>query len=249
VPIPNLSGGQRRLDGALAHYLVRVLRLRAGDAFVAFDPANSREADATTVWAEDDGITVEFRTPREAPARTSRSLTWIQGLAKAAKCDAVVRDATELGATRIVVVQTKRSVVKLERERSETRRARWARIAEQAARQSGRSDVPLVDAPCPWLDALARVDSADARFCLWEGAIEPLAPPLFDALARGGSLAFACGAEGGLDDSEVSQARARGWILVTLGRRMLRTETVAAAALGAVQVWTGLFECSNKKPG
>jgi 16S rRNA (uracil1498-N3)-methyltransferase len=228
----------------LAHYLVRVLRLRAGNTFVAFDPTSSHEADATTVWAEDDAITVQFGEPRAA-VRTSRGLTWIQGLAKADKCDAVVRDATELGATRVVMVATKRSVVKLARERSETRQARWARIAEQAARQSGRSDAPIVDAPSAWPDALARVDSRDARFCLWEHAVEPLAPPLFDALAQGGSLAFACGAEGGLDEGEVSLARERGWLLVALGSRMLRTETVAAAVLGAVQVWTGLFERST----
>ena len=245
VPIANLAVGQRRLDGALAHYLVRVLRLRAGDAFIAFDATSLHEADATAVWADDDSITVRFGAPREAAVRTSRGLTWIQGLAKADKCDAVVRDATELGATRVVVVATRRSVVKLERERSEARRARWARIAEQAARQSGRSDVPLVDAPCPWPEALERVDSVDARFCLWEGAVDPLAAPLFDALARSVPLAFACGPEGGLDAGEVSQARARGWTLVTLGPRMLRTETVAAAVLGAVQVWTGLFERST----
>lgn len=242
VPVANLAVGQRRLDGALAHYLVRVLRLRAGDAFVAFDPTSSQEADATAVWAEADAIAVQFGALRKAAAPTLRGLTWIQGLAKGDKCDAVVRDATELGATRLVVVSTKRSVVKLEPERTEARLARWARIAEQAARQSGRGDVPLVDPPCAWPDALARVGAHDARFCLWEHAVEPLAPRLFDALAQGEALAFACGAEGGLDEDEVSLARAHGWIPVTLGRRTLRTETVAAAVLGAVQVWTGLFE-------
>jgi 16S rRNA (uracil1498-N3)-methyltransferase len=242
VPISSLAVGQRRLDGALAHYLVRVLRLRAGDTFVAFDPTSSFEADATTVWAGDDAVTVQFGALREAAVRTSRGLTWIQGLAKGDKCDAVVRDATELGATRLLVVSTKRSVVKLERERSEARQARWTRIAEQAARQSGRGDVPLVDPPCAWPDALARVNATDTRFCLWEQAVEPLAPRLFDALAQGEPLAFACGAEGGLCEDEVSLARAQGWVVVTLGPRMLRTETVAAAVLGAVQVWTGLFE-------
>ena len=55
APIPELAPGERRLEGALAHYLVRVLRLRAGDTFVAFDPATAREADAVTVWADHDG--------------------------------------------------------------------------------------------------------------------------------------------------------------------------------------------------
>ena len=80
------------------------------------------------------------------------------------------------------------------------------------------------------------------RFCLWEQATEPLAPPLFDgARAPGVPLAFACGPEGGLEDARGRRGRARaGWLVVSLGPFALRTETVAAAVLGAVRVWEGL---------
>jgi 16S rRNA (uracil1498-N3)-methyltransferase len=246
APIPDLAPGERRLEGALAHYLARVLRLRAGDAFIAFDPATAREADAVTVWTDQDTITVRFGALRESLTRATRELTWIQGLAKGDKCDAVVRDATELGATRVMVATTRRSVVKLDAARAAERQARWARIASEAARQSGRSDAPLVDAPRPWTEALTRAAdtgraAADGvRFCLWEQATDPLAPPLFEALARGVPLAFACGPEGGLEAPEVDEARSRGWLVVSLGPFALRTETVAAAVLGAVRVWSGL---------
>jgi len=248
APIPDLSPGERRLEGAVAHYLSRVLRLRAGDAFIAFDPATAREAEATTVWTDQDTITVRFGPLRAGSARAARGLTWIQGLAKGDKCDAVVRDATELGATRVVVAVTRRSIVKLDAARASERQARWARIASEAARQCGRSDAPLVDAPCPWGEALARAAENDADdggagsalFCLWELATEPLAPPLFEALARAVPIAFACGPEGGLEAREVEDARSRGWRVVSLGPFALRTETVAAAVLGAVRVWTGL---------
>jgi len=245
APIPDLAPGERRLEGAVAHYLARVLRLRAGDAFVAFDPATAREADAVTVWTDQDTITVRFGSLREGLARAARDLTWIQGLAKGDKCDAVVRDATELGATRVIVATTRRTVVKLDAARATERQARWARIASEAARQCGRSDAPLVDPPRPWTDALARVadpvtGTDGVRFCLWEQATDPLAPPLFEALARGVPLAFACGPEGGLEAPEVDEARSRGWLVVSLGPFALRTETVAAAVLGAVRVWSGL---------
>jgi 16S rRNA (uracil1498-N3)-methyltransferase len=240
APIPDLAAGERRLEGAVAHYLARVLRLRAGDAFVAFDPATARESDALTVWTDQDTITVRFGALREGTSRAARGIAWIQGLAKGDKCDAVVRDATELGATHLLVAVTRRSVVKLDATRAAERQARWARIAQEAARQSGRSDAPRVDAPCPWNDALARVAGDAARFCLWERATEPLAPALFDALARDAPLAFACGPEGGLEEREVDEARARGWTVVSLGPMALRTETVAAAVLGAVRVWSGL---------
>jgi 16S rRNA (uracil1498-N3)-methyltransferase len=245
APIPDLAPGERRLEGAVAHYLARVLRLRAGDAFIAFDPATARESEAVTVWTDQDTITVRFGALRDGLARAARELTWIQGLAKGDKCDAVVRDATELGATRVMVATTRRSVVKLDAARSVERQARWARIASEAARQCGRSDAPLVDAPRPWLDALARAEDAAgeadaARFCLWEQATDPLAPPLFEALTRRVPLAFACGPEGGLDGREVDEARSRGWLVVSLGPFALRTETVAAAVLGAVRIWGGL---------
>jgi 16S rRNA (uracil1498-N3)-methyltransferase len=239
APVPGLSPGEQRLGGALAHYLSRVLRLQAGDAFVAFDPQSGSEADAVVVWADPDAVTVRFGAAREGAVAQARPITFIQGLAKGDKCDEVVRDATELGATRVVVATTKRSVVKLDASRGAERQARWARIAQEAARQSGRSDAPRVDAPCPWREAILRVESEAARFCLWERATEPLGPALFEALASRSPLAFACGPEGGLESGEVDEARDAGWRVVSLGPQALRTETVAAAVLGAVRVWGG----------
>ena len=170
-----------------------------------------------------------------------QALAWIQGLAKGHKCDEIVRDLTELGATRIIVVPTARRVVRLDATRNSERQARWGRIAQEAARQCGRSDPPTVETPTRWTDALTRVPGDAARFCLWEEAAEPLAPALLEGIARGAALAFACGPEGGLEATEAEQARAAGWHLASLGAFTLRTETVAAAVLGAVRVWTDAF--------
>jgi 16S rRNA (uracil1498-N3)-methyltransferase len=242
VPIADLTAGERQLDAATAHYVGRVLRLRAGDAFVAFDPATGREADARAHLVGADAVTVRIEVLRPGGAPDTRDVTWIQALAKADKCDAVVRDATELGATRIIVAVAKRSVVRLDADRAASRASRWERIAREAARQCGRSHAPAVDVPAPWHEALARVTAEHARFCLWERATEPLGVPLLDALSRSAPLAFACGPEGGLDETEVEVARSSGWRVVSLGRRILRTETVAAAVLGAVAVWSASIE-------
>jgi 16S rRNA (uracil1498-N3)-methyltransferase len=236
APVADLATGEHRLGGALAHYLGRVLRLRAGSAFVAFDPARGLEADATVVRAEADTVTVSVGPLRTGKAPPERPLLWIQGFAKGDKVDAIVRDATELGATRVVVAVTRRSVVKVDAARGDARAQRWARIAEEAARQCGRSDAPRVERPVPWEEALAFAGAGDARFCLYEGATEPLAPALFEALAEGRALAFACGPEGGLDEAEVAHASANGWTIASLGPLILRTETVAAAVLGAVRI-------------
>jgi 16S rRNA (uracil1498-N3)-methyltransferase len=240
APIADLAPGERSLDGAVGHYLVRVLRLRAGDSFVAFDPATGAEADARVVRAEASSLIVQFGAPRESQARIEGTLTLVQGLAKGDKCDAIVRDATELGATRIVVALTRRSVVRLDDDRAVARQTRWARIAEDAARQCGRARPPTVDRPTDWEGALDSVPAGVARFCLHEGATRALGPGLFEALAGAVDLAFACGPEGGLEASEVEGAVARGWSVCSLGPLALRTETVAAAVLGAVRVWRGL---------
>ncbi len=241
APIAGLGAGERRLDGSVAHYLAHVLRLRAGDEFVAFDPAAGTEADAVVVHAESDSIAVRFGAPRAGRALPQRTLTWIQGFAKADKCDAIVRDATELGATRIIVATTRRSVVRLDEARANARLTRWTRIAEEAARQCGRSEAPLVDRPMAWAEALGSAEVKAARFCLWERATQPLAPALFEALAQGAALAFACGPEGGIEDDEVDLATARGWKTASLGPLVLRTETVAAAVLGAVRIGSGFW--------
>lgn len=240
APVLGLTPGERHLRGEVARYLARVLRLHAGDAFVAFDPESGAEADAVMLGAERGTVTVQLGAVRDAgPPR--RPMVWIQGFAKKDRCDAVVRDATELGATHVVIAVTKRTIVRLDAGHASERRSRWVRVAREAARQCGRSDPPRVDPPRPWAEAVEEVANDAARFCLWEKATEPLGPPLIHALATRAPLAFACGPEGGLEDAEVELARSLGWTIASLGALVLRTETVAAAVLGAVGIWATAF--------
>ncbi len=239
APLAGLASGGRTLDAASAHYLARVLRLRAGDVFVAFDPAQAREADAAITSVSAEAVVVEVGELRPARDEARADVTWIHGAAKGDKVDAIVRDATELGVSRFVVAATARSVVKLDKDRSEARRARWERIAREAARQCERADAPRVEGPVAWEDAIAGVESSASRFVLWEKSRAPLAPPLGLALSPGSALAFAAGPEGGLTDEEARFAEERGWTLASLGPLVLRTETVAAAVLGAVRIFAG----------
>lgn len=243
VPLAHLVAGPRRLDDAAAHYVARVLRLRAGDTFVAFDPAAALEADAVALHvdgrADGAGVEIELGPPRAGRTLAAREVTWVHGLPKGDKSDAVVRDATELGATRIAFAVTERTVVKLDTASAHKRHARWETIAEQAARQSGRSDAPVVDAPAAWSAAVASVDEAVARFCLYEGAGDSLGPLLLAALASEFPLAFACGPEGGLTPEEIAIAERCGWRGARIAAPTLRTETLPAAVLGAVRVFDG----------
>jgi len=238
--VADLAPGPRVLPRDASHYLCRVLRLGPGDRFVAFDPATKREADAVVGEASGEAAHVTMGDIRIASVVAGVPIALVYGLAKGDKVDAVVRDATELGATHIVIARTARAVAKATGDRQEAKLERWRRIAEQAARQCGRADPPAIEGVLPWKAALAAAaKDHEARYCLWENATTPLVASLLDHVRAGTSLAFAVGPEGGLAEKEVGEAEALGFATVSIGRFVLRTETVPAAVLGAVRILEG----------
>ncbi len=239
--VTKLAPGARVLPHEASHYLCRVLRLAKGDRFVAFDPETRMEADAIVDAPSGAAAGVAIGPIRTASVVAVVPITLVYGHAKGDKVDAVVRDATELGATHVVIARTARAVAKVAADRQVAMLERWRRIAEQAARQCGRADPPTVEGVLPWKAALeAAKKDADARYCLWENATEPLAITLLGRVRAGTSLAFAVGPEGGLSEAEVEEARLLGFAAVSIGRFILRTETVPAAVLGAVRILEGL---------
>jgi 16S rRNA (uracil1498-N3)-methyltransferase len=233
VPVSELATGEMTLDPEASRYAARVHRARVGDDLLLFDPVRAEEAVATVTAIERARVRCRVGELRAATVRARRSVTLVQGIGKGDKIDAVVRDATELGATRVILAETARGVVKLGG-RAEDRMRRLRRIAAEAARQCGRGDVPEVSGPLPFDFALRRgADPIGLSLCLWEEATEPLGPKL-RALGGTEPVTFAVGAEGGLTDVEIEAARSAGYAVVSLGPFILRTETVAAAVLGAV---------------
>jgi len=238
--VADLAPGARVLPRDASHYLCRVLRLGAGDRFVAFDPTTKQEADGVVEQPSGEAAHVSMGHIRTASVLAGVRIALIYGLAKGDKVDAVVRDATELGATRIVIASTVRAVAKATGDRRDAKLERWRRIAEQAARQCGRADPPAIEGVLPWKAALeAAAKDHEARYCLWENATTPLVDSLLVHVRAGTSLAFAVGPEGGLAESEVAEAEALGFATVSIGRFVLRTETVPAAVLGAVRILEG----------
>jgi 16S rRNA (uracil1498-N3)-methyltransferase len=237
APVTQLAAGTRTLSRDASHYLCRVLRLEKGDPFVAFDPETHSEADAAIDEASPDAARATIGPLRRAAVLADSPLVLVQALAKGDKIDAIVRDAAELGATRVVIARSERAVAKIGDGLAPSRLERWTRIVEQAARQCGRADPPIIDGIHDWKDAVAiAAEHADARFCMATSAAEPLGARLPTVAASGASIAFAVGPEGGLTDAEIDVAQSAGFAPVSVGRFVLRTETVAAAVLGAVRV-------------
>lgn len=226
--------GVLSLTAEQARYLGLVLRLREGDVVEVFDGRGTRlSARLSPLGGE---LALRLGEPaRDEEAKSSIVLA--QALSKGEKLDWVVQKATELGVSRIVPFAAERSVVKLSAERGAARVERLRRIAQEAARQCGRADVPEVDAPAAWSDLLALPKEDPALRAVLLDA-DPGLPPL-GQLDPGPRVLLAVGPEGGFSSGEREEAAAAGFLAASLGRRVLRTETAGLAALAVVQYLRG----------
>ncbi len=228
APVVGLAAGVMTLTAETSHHLCRVLRMAPGDSFVAFDPDARVEADASLLGATE----IRVGELRAASLVATTHVELIYSLSKGDKVDAVVRDATELGATRISVVRAARSVVKIDARGAEAKLERWSRIAVEAARQCGRSDPPalsLLD-----LEEALAAATGECRFVLHGRGARPIGE-----LLRPVSSVFAIGPEGGFTDEEMAVSAKYGFEAVFLGRFTMRTETAPAAVLGAFLALVG----------
>jgi 16S rRNA (uracil1498-N3)-methyltransferase len=230
VPLEGLAPGFRALTGPVARYIHRVHRLGQGDRLLLFDPALGLEADGWLRGVRPSGLDCEVGDVRQSDYRPY-PITLFQGLAKGAKPDVTLRDATALGVERVVFVETERAVVHVTPERSSSRLERWKRIAAEAARQSGRGNTPTIQGPLPLARALSESD-ASRRIVL-----APSGVPLLERLGSwdaGQTVALLVGPEGGLSPSELQLTEEIGFLPASLGSTILRTELAGVAALGAL---------------
>lgn len=231
VPAAQLAlGNPVSLNPSQSRYVETVLRLRPGAELEVFDGLGRRYAAVL----ESAGLRVEAEVP---PAPPSALDVWLaQAVVKGDKLDLVVQKATELGASRIVLLDTARSVVKLDDRRAHSRLDRLRRIAEEAARQCGRSDVPSLDGPLPLYELPARFEPDRPGLLL-----DPDESDLrLSQAARGASrLCLVVGPEGGFAPEERDRAVFAGMLPVSLGRLVLRTETAGLVALALVRHLAG----------
>jgi 16S rRNA (uracil1498-N3)-methyltransferase len=220
------------LDDADLHHLRAVLRLVPGDRIVVTDTAGS-EAEATLVEVSAALVTADVDEPVRRPARPRVVL--VAAMSRRERMELVVRKATELGVSEIWPVVTERCVVRLDDQRSGRRAERLRLIAEEAANQSERPDVPLVREPVTIGDFVAEAGRFDVVLVPWEeassgglgiGAALDAAGAAADA-----SVAIVIGPEGGLTEGEVAALEAGGGVVVTLGETVLRTDTAGIVAV------------------
>ena len=234
VEAPLAAGQSLRLPTDVAHHALRVLRLRDGAPIVLFDGSGGEyratlHFDGAAALAQIDGFDpIE----RESPLR----LTLVQALVAADKLDWIVEKAVELGIERILVAPTQRSVVRLDAARAARRAQHWADVARAACCQCGRNRVPPVGYFGDLRAALAALPGDGHRLLLLPTAGRNLCQAV-----TGRSATLMVGPEGGLADDEIAQAGRAGFVTVSLGPRVLRTETAGLAAIAALQASGGDF--------
>lgn len=231
--LDHVSGDRVELGKEDSHHLLKVMRAAVGEPFTAVAGGIA----FTCRLAEVDGGRAVGEVISQAPATGEPpvKITLMQGLAKGDKMEEIVQHGTEIGICGFVPVATSRAVVKLEPKKAAERVERWQRIAREAAEQSRRGAVPQVAPVASWKEALGRSGEFDLMLVPWEEGGEPLKQVLAEAGAAGvKSVAVLIGPEGGLSPDEVALARQKGARAVTLGPRILRTETAGLAAAAAI---------------
>lgn len=227
-----LSLGQQDLPETAAHYIGRVLRLTTGAAVQLFD-GSGHEYRGELVEVGKKRVTVDLHDRLPGLPESNLRIHLGQGLSRGERMDWAIQKATELGAAEITPVISERCEVRLNEERADKRLAHWRQIAISACEQCGRSIVPIIHPPTPLNEWLA----VEAALKL---VLHPVAEPL-TAHQRPATLAVLIGPEGGLNDTEVAQARSAGFQPARLGPRILRTETAPVVALSVAQQLWGDF--------
>ncbi len=232
-------GEELELDEHNTHYLRNVLRIKNGEAVRLFGKADGEyEAVVTDSAAKQLKLTVVNKLPGAAVGAVR--ITLAQSLPKTDKMDLIVQKATELGAGRVVPFVSARSIPVLTPEKARQRRERWQKIALEASRQCRRPDVPEVAEVMPFDRMLESAADSGLKMILWE---EETGTKIKSALRASpvDTITVTIGPEGGFSSEEVAAARAHGFIPVSLGPQVLKTETAALAALSIIQYEKGIF--------
>src|SRR5712692_3819999 len=234
VPPGTLDQSVVLLPPAVAHYVIHVLRLRVGDELGAFD-GTGHEWRLRVTSLSPTHVQAERVALLATAAPSPKPFILGQALPKGTKMDLIVEKCSELGLTTLVPLYTDRTVVREAPERLTKKMARWQRIAAAAARQCGRRTLLDVHPPMALGDFCVYYGSAPVKLVCWEEERHHGMRQVLERLMGQSPIVVLIGPEGGLTVPEVERAREHGFTTVSLGPRLLRTETAAIVLTGIVR--------------
>ena len=231
---PLAVGATAVLAGQDARHIASALRMAVGDTLTLCDGAGT-DYTATLTAIERERVTLAVSAATPTASEPSLAVTLYMGLPKGDKMEWIIQKCVELGVTAVVPVQTARCVVRLEERDAAKKQARWQKIADEAAGQSGRGIRPRVELPLSFKAALDRLAQEPTLLC-YEGGGAPLGTLVGPADT---AVSLVVGPEGGFDPAELAAVRAVGGRVATLGPRILRCETAPVAALAVLMERSG----------
>ena len=233
-----LSPGERLVEDKSARHLSRVLRLGVGERVIVFD-GTGYEFPAVILEVGRRFVRLEVFEGNKVDRESPLDLWLALGLCQPATMDVIVKKVTEIGVTAIIPVRTQRAQRWLADERGVFRQKRWERIAQEAARQSGRNKVPRISPLVDFSQLLWHGEPTGLKLVFWEQAGFSNLKQTLAVKGQTPQVGALVGAEGGFSAEEVEQATAAGFHSVSLGRRILRAETAAIAVVSLLQYELG----------
>ncbi len=233
-----LQPGERLVTGKRANHLTRVLRLGVGEPVVLFD-GSGREFPAEILEVGRQLIRFKVSAGKGVDRESHLSLMLALGLSRPGVMDLIVQKVTELGVNEIVPLRTERAQPWLAGEKDLTRIKRWGRIAQEAARQSGRNVVPHIWPLTDFPQLLKLTEDTELKLFCWEGEEKENLRQALEVKGRARQVCVLIGPEGGFSAKEADEAASAGFQSVSLGGRILRTETAAIVVIGLIQYELG----------
>ncbi len=219
------------IGGADWNHMKNVLRLKTGEQVTVSDGSEREYICEIAEYLEDEAR-LRVLDILDSAAELPTEITLYQGFPKGDKLELIIQKAVELGAARIVPVMTKRSIVKLDEKKAAKRIERYNAIALSAAKQSKRSRIPVVEPVMTYAQALKDAEGLEMNLIPYEDARGiQYAKEIIHQVSGKKSLGIFIGPEGGFEEAEVEEARKIGAECITLGHRILRTETAGMAVL------------------
>ena len=225
---------QIHILGSDVNHISNVLRMKQGEELWISD-GGKKEYRCTIEEFSPDEVLLHIIYAQEPDYEIQSRIYLFQGLPKADKMELIIQKAVELGAYEVIPVETKRCVVKLDGKKAAKKVERWKQIAESAAKQSKRMLIPNVHEVLTFKEALKYAESMDVRLIPYELAkgMQETKEILAD-IQPGQSIGIFIGPEGGFEEKEVETAISEGAKPITLGKRILRTETAGLAILSVL---------------
>lgn len=236
--VENIEGDLLTVTGDDARHIGRSLRMRPGEELTLCDTCGT-DCRCVVESVSDAAVLVKVLERRPSDTEPTVAVTLYQGYPKGDKLETVIEKAVELGVSRIVPVLTERSVARPDDKSAARKLERWQRRALEAAKQCGRGRIPQVEPMIPFAELPRRIGAHGTALFCYELGGQPISRSI-DAAAE--DIAIFIGPEGGISALEAQALAEAGASAVTLGPRILRTETAPLAAVTAVMLLTGNME-------